>query len=284
MTPLRQRMLEDLRIKGRAENTQRSYIEKISHFAKHFGKSPEHLGPEEIRTYQVYLIEYKGDSKSQLRQFVAAARFLYGQVLKREWAIDSLPYPKKPQKLPIVLSEQEVKQLLDAVVNVKHRAIMMTLYAAGLRVSEACELRVSDIDSQRMVIRVEQGKGAKDRYVELADTLLHQLREYWKKYHPQGWLFPGRRGPITTRHVYRVCVDAGEAAGIRKITHPHCLRHSIATHKLERGDNILEIQAFLGHSSLHTTATYLHLLGGRRRTSVNPLDAIMAEGREEKDT
>ena len=281
MTPLRQRMLEDLRIRGRAENTQRSYTEKIKHFAVHFGKSPEQLGPKEIRAYQVYLIEYKRNSKSQLAQFVAAARFLYREVLKKEWAIASLPYPKKPQKLPIVLSEQEVKQLLDSVVNVKHRAITMTLYAAGLRVSEACELRVSDIDSQRMVIRVDQGKGAKDRYVELANTLLHQLREYWQMFHPQDWLFPGRRGPITTRHVYRVCVVAGEAAGIRKNTHPPCLRHSIATHKLERGDNILEIQAFLGHSSLSTTAKYLHLLGGRNRKTVNPLDAIMGKERED---
>jgi len=277
-------MLEDLRIKGRAEDTQRSYIEKIKHFAQHFGKSPEHLGPEEIRSYQVYLIEYKRDSRSQLKQFVAAARFLYRVTLQREWAVDSLPYPKQAQKLPTVLSEQEVKQLLDSVINIKHRAIMMTLYSAGLRVSEACELRVSDIDSGRMVIRVDQGKGAKDRYVELSNTLLHQLREYWKKFRPQECLFPGRRGrPITTRHVYRVCVDAGVAAGIRKTTNPHCLRHSIATHKLERGDNILEIQAFLGHSSLTTTAKYLHLLGGRNRKSINPLDAIMGRGPEEKD-
>ena len=245
MTPLRQRMLEDLQIKGLAENTQRNYIEKVKHFAKHFGKSPEHLGPKEIHAYQVYLIEYKRDSKSQLAQFAATARFLYRNTLKKEWAITSLPYPKKPKRLPIVLSEQEVKQLLDSVINLKHRAIMMTLYSTGLRVSEACELRVSDIDSQRMVIRVNQGKGAKDRYVELSSTLLHQLREYWKKFHPQDCLFPGRRGrPITTRHVYRVCVDAGMSAGIRKSTHPHCLRHSIATHKLERGDNILEIQPF----------------------------------------
>ena len=221
MTPLRQRMLEDLRIKGRSENTQRSYIEKIKHFAEHFGKSPEHLGPEEIRAYQVYLIEYKRDSRSQLKQFVAAARFLYRKTLPREWAIDSLPYPKQAQRLPTVLSEQEVKQLLDSVINIKHQAIMMTLYSAGLRVAEACELRVADIDSGRMVIRVDQGKGAKDRYVELSNTLLYQLREYWKKFRPQDYLFPGRRGrPITTRHVYRVCVDAGLAAGIRKTTNP----------------------------------------------------------------
>jgi site-specific recombinase XerD len=278
-------MLEDLRIRDLAENTQRSYIEKIKHFAEHFGKSPEYLGPEDIRAYQLYLIDYKGDSNSQLKQFVAAARFLYREVLKKEWAISSLRYPKRPRKLPVVLSEEEVKQLLDSIINLKHRAIMMALYSAGLRVSEACELRVSDIDSQRMVIRVNQGKGAKDRYVELSNTLLHQLREYWKKFHPQDCLFPGRRGrPITTRHVYRVCVDAGMAAGIRKSTHPHCLRHSIATHKLERGDNILEIQAFLGHSSLSTTAKYLHLLGGKTRTSINPLDAIMGMGREEKNT
>jgi integrase/recombinase XerD len=284
MTPLRQRMLEDLQIRGRAVNTQRSYIEKIKHFAEHFGESPERLGPEEIRAYQVYLVNFKRDSRSQLAQFVAAARFLYGVTLQRKWAIASLPYPKSPRRLPIVLSEQEVKQLLEAVINIKHRAIVMTLYSAGLRVAEACGLRVTDIDSGRMVIRVDQGKGAKDRYVQLSETLLHQLREYWKKFRPQHCLFLGRRGrPITTRHVYRVCVDAGLTAGIRKTTNPHCLRHSIATHMLERGTSILEIQAFLGHSSLSSTARYLHLMGGKGRTSINPLDAIMGEGREEQD-
>ena len=202
MTPLRQRMLEDLQIRGRAVNTQRSYIEKIKHFAEHFGESPERLGPEEIREYQVYLVNFKRDSRSQLAQFVAAARFLYGVTLQRKWAIASLPYPKSPRKLPTVLSEQEVKQLLESVINIKHRAILMTLYSAGLRVAEACELRVTDIDSGRMVIRVDQGKGAKDRYVQLSETLLHQLREYWKKFRPQHCLFLGRRGrPITTRHV-----------------------------------------------------------------------------------
>lgn len=282
MTPLRQRMIEDLQIKGRSENTQRSYMEKIKHFAEHFGKSPERLGPEEIRAYQVYLINFKRNSKSQLTQFVCAARFLYGVTLKRSWTISALPYPKKSHKLPTVLSEQEVKQVLESVINLKHRTIMMALYGAGLRVSEACQLRVSDIDSQRMVIRVDQGKGAKDRYVELAETLLHQLREYWRKFEPQDCLFPGRRGrPITTRHVYRVCVDAGLAAGIRKTTNPHCFRHSIATHKLERGENILEIQAFLGHSSLSTTAKYLHLLGGANRKTVNPLDDLMGKRRKD---
>jgi site-specific recombinase XerD len=230
------------------------------------------------------LVNFKRDSRSQLAQFVAAARFLYGVTLQRKWAIASLPYPKSPRRLPIVLSEQEVKQLLEAVINIKHRAIVMTLYSAGLRVAEACGLRVTDIDSGRMVIRVDQGKGAKDRYVQLSETLLHQLREYWKKFRPQHCLFLGRRGrPITTRHVYRVCVDAGLTAGIRKTTNPHCLRHSIATHMLERGTNILEIQAFLGHSSLSSTAKYLHLMGGKSRTSINPLDAIMGEGREEQD-
>ena len=282
MTPLRQRMIEDLQIKGRAENTQRSYIEKSKHFAEHFGKSPEHLGPDEIRAYQVYLINYKRDSKSQLKQFVAAARFLYGVTLQKEWMIDKLPYPKQSKKLPTVLSEQEVKKVLDSVINVKHRAILMTLYSGGLRVAEACDLRVTDIDSQRMVIRVDQGKGAKDRYVPLADVLLQQLREYWKKFRPQTCLFPGRRGrPITTRHVYRVCVDAGKAAGIRKTTNPHCFRHSLATHMLERGANILEIQAILGHTNLSTTAKYLHVIRRSSRASINPLDDIMGMGSEE---
>ena len=160
MTPLRERMLQDLKIRGRSENTQRSYVERIVQLSQHFGQSPEQLGPEEIRAYQVYLLEYRRVSISHLSPFVAAARFLYGVTLEREWAVKKIPHPKRPKKLPEVISEEEVKQLLNSIVNLKHRAIMTTLYGAGLRVSEGCQLAIGDIDSKRMVIRVRQAKGA----------------------------------------------------------------------------------------------------------------------------
>jgi len=194
MTPLRQRMLEDLQLLGRAENTQKAYVQQIKKFAEHFGCSPEHLGLEEIRAYQVYLLQHKQASKNQISQFAAAARFLYHKTLGREWEIDRIPYPKKSKSLPDVLSEQQVKKLLEVFHNRKHRALLTAIYAAGLRVSEACGLRVADIQSDRMLIRVNQGKGAKDRYVPMAVTLLDRLREYWQQYQPTHYLFPGRRG------------------------------------------------------------------------------------------
>ena len=279
MTALRQRMLEDLRIRGRAENTQKSYLERITQFAQHFGKSPDQLGPEEIRAYQIYLLEYKGVSVSQLTQFVAAARFLYGITLERDWAIKKIPHPKRPKKLPEVLSEEEVKQLLGSIVNLKHRAIMTTLYGTGLRVSEACRLAIRDIDSKRMTIRVREAKGAKDRYVPLPSFLLQTLRAYWRKFHPGPILFSGRRPdrPISTRHVYRACVDAARAAGIIKHTTPHSLRHSFATHMLEHGGNILDVQAILGHASLKSTSRYLHVSSKSLRAAPSPLDAMMKQ-------
>ena len=277
MKPLRKRMLEDLRIRGRAENTQKSYLERIAQLAKHFGKSPDELGPEEIRAYQVYLLEYKRVSLSHLTQFVAAARFLYGITLERDWAVKKIPHPKRPKKLPEVLSDEEVKQLLDFIVNLKHRAIITTLYGAGLRVSEGCQLATRDVDSQRMTIHVRHAKGAKDRYVPLPAFLLQTLRAYWKQYRPDTILFPGRRSdrPISTRHVYRVCVDAARVAGITKHTTPHSLRHSFATHMLEHGANILDLQAILGHASLKSTAHYLHVSSKSLRAAPSPLDAIM---------
>lgn len=277
MKPLRKRMLEDLRIRGRAKNTQKIYLARIAQLAKHFGKSPDELGPEEIRAYQVYLLEYKRVSLSHLTQFVAAARFLYGITLERDWAVKKIPHPKRPKKLPEVLSDEEVKQLLDFIVNLKHRAIITTLYGVGLRVSEVCQLATRDVDSKRMTIRVRQAKGAKDRYVPLPAFLLKTLRAYWKQYRPDTILFPGRRSdrPISTRHVYRVCVDVARVAGITKHTTPHSLRHSFATHMLEHGANILDLQAILGHASLKSTAHYLHVSSKSLRAAPSPLDAIM---------
>ncbi len=282
MTSLRQRMLHDLRIRGRSENTQKAYILQIKKFAEHFKQSPEKLGLDEIRAYQIYLIEQRRASRSQLVQFVAAARFLYTVTLNLDWKLTRIPYPKKAKRLPDVLSEEEVKRLIDVVGNPKHRAILTTLYAVGLRVSEACQLRVCDVSSSRMLMRVEQGKGAKDRYVPICQSLLHELRAYWKKCRPAHYMFPGRGGrAISSRHIYRVCRDAGEAAGIRQRVHPHLLRHSFATHLLDRGANILQIQAILGHTSLKTTATYIHLSQKCLQSTCNPLDLLIGPTKEE---
>ncbi len=191
MTSLRRRMLEDMAIRNLADNTQAAYIQQVVAYAKHFDRPPEELGPEEIRAYQVYLTQTRMLSPSSVSVATGALRFLYKVTLKRPWAIEEIPMPKRPFKLPVILSREEVLHFLDSIRSVKHRAILMTAYAAGLRVSEATHLKVTDIDSQRMTLRVDQGKGQKDRYVMLSPRLLDELRMYWKTTHPPLWLFPG---------------------------------------------------------------------------------------------
>src|SRR2546427_5268454 len=194
MTPLRQRMLEDMQVRNLSVHTQRSYIEQVSRFARHFGQSPAGLGPEEIRTYQVYLTNEKTLAPGSIVIAVSALRFLYKVTLKKEWPVDDvIPAPKKPQTLPVVLSPEEVVQFLDCVKQPKHRTILTTCYGAGLRISEAVRLTIPAIDSQRMVLRVAQGKGQKDRYVMLSPKLLEILRDWWKMSRPTPWLFPGDR-------------------------------------------------------------------------------------------
>src|SRR5712692_3667979 len=208
MTPLRQRMLEDMQVRNLSVHTQRSYMEQVSRFARHFGQSPAVLGPEEIRTYQVYLTNEKQLAPASITIAVSALRFLYKVTLKKEWPVDDMiPAPKKPQTLPVVLSPEEVVQFLECVKQPKHRTILTTCYAAGLRISEAVRLTISAIDSQRMVLRVAQGKGQKDRYVMLSPKLLEILRDWWKISRPKHWLFPGDRPghPITRHAVERVC-------------------------------------------------------------------------------
>ena len=218
MTPLRQRMTEDMQVRNLALNTQTSYVQQVSLFARHFNKSPEQLGPEDIRAYQVYLTNEKKLAPGSVLIAVAALRFLYKVSLKKDWSFeDVIPAPKKPQKLPVVLSPEEVLQFLGCVGSTKHRAILTTCYAAGLRISEAIHLKPTDIDSQRMVIRVEQGKGQKDRYVMLSPKLLETLRSYWRAVRPKGWLFegdvPGQ--PITRSAVELACQKAR-----RHLRHP----------------------------------------------------------------
>jgi len=276
MTPLRQRMIEDMRVRNLSPNTQRLYIDRVAKFARYFHQSPERLGPEDVRTYQVYLIHQMQASSSALQQTVAALRFLYRNTLGKEWALPHIPAPKREKKLPVVLSQEEVSRFFEHLPNLKHRALIMTAYATGMRVSEVVSLRVADIDSGRMMIRIEQGKGRKDRYVMLSPNLLELLRAYWKMARPADWLFPGRRAGthLSTKRVHQVCVRASAAAGLSKRATVRALRHSFATHLLEAGANIRVIQILLGHRSLRTTARYTHVSRETICSTCSPLDLM----------
>ena len=276
MTPLRQRMLEDMSIRNFAENTQLSYVQQISAFARFFDRSPEELGPEQVRVYQSHLVIDRHLAASSVGTATAALRFLYRVTLKRDWTCDDIPMPKKPFKLPVVLSPEEVTLFLASVVNLKHRTILTTIYAAGLRVSEATHLKVTDVDSQRMVIRVDQGKGNKDRYVMLSPRLLEALRSYWATVRSRPWLFPGDipGRPITRDAVGQACQKAHRACGITKPITPHSLRHAFATHLLESGTDVRRIQLLLGHRSLATTSRYLKIATSTVCATTSPLDLL----------
>jgi len=277
ITPLRQRMAEDMQVRNLALNTQTSYVQQVSLFARHFNKSPELLGPEDIRTYQVYLTNERKLAPSSVLIAVSALRFLYKVSLHKEWSFeDIIPAPKKPQKLPVILSPEEVLQFLGCVRSTKQRAILTVCYAAGLRISEAVHLKPVDIDSQRMVIRVEQGKGQKDRYVMLSPRLLETLRDYWRATRPKGWLFPGDvlGQPITADAVEGACAKARRRSKIRKPITPHSLRHAFAVHLLESGTDVRTIQLLLGHRSLATTARYLRIATSKVCSTSSPLDLL----------
>jgi site-specific recombinase XerD len=224
----------------------------------------------------VFLVQQKKVSWPVFDQTVCALRFFYHNTLRRDWMIEHIPYPRHEQKLPIVLSPSEVAALFQVVQNLKHRAILMTIYAAGLRVSEVAQLRVTDIDSQRQLICIRQGKGNKDRQVMLSPRLLDLLRTYWRRYRPTAWLFPGERPekPISRESVWRICKQAGEAAHLSKRVSPHTLRHCFATHLLEDATDLRRIQILMGHRSLKTTAKYLHVSNLAVRSTVSPLDRL----------
>jgi integrase/recombinase XerD len=277
MTPLRQRMTEDMQVRNLSPHTQTSYVQQVSLFARHFNKSPEKLGPEEIRTYQVYLTNEKKLAAGSVLIAVAALRFLYKVSLKRQWPFDEvIPAPKKPQKLPVVLSPSEVVHFLECVGSTKHRAILTTCYAAGLRISETVRLKFTDIDGQRMVIRVDQGKGQKDRYVMLSPKLLETLRNYWRAVRPKNWLFEGDTAdqPITRSAVEVACQEARRRSGIGKPITPHSMRHAFAVHLLESGTDVRTIQLLLGHRSLATTARYLRIATTKVCSTSSPLDLL----------
>jgi site-specific recombinase XerD len=276
MTPLRQRMLQDMGIRNLATNTELAYVQQISAFAKHFDCSPEALGPEQVRAYQVHLIEERKLAAGSLSVVAAALRFLYKITLRQPWNDDDIPMPKRPLRLPIVLSPEEVVRFLACVVSTKHRAILTTIYASGLRVSEAVALRPADIDSSRMVLRVDQGKGRKDRYVMLSPRLLEVLRDYWRIERPKPWLFPGDGvgHHISKNAVEQACQKAQRAVGVDKPVTPHSLRHAFATHLLEAGTDVRRIQLLLGHRSLATTSRYLKIATSSLCATVSPFDQL----------
>jgi integrase/recombinase XerD len=279
MTPLRRRMAEDMQVRNLAPQTQRAYLIQVSLFARHFGKSPELLGPAEIQAWRLHLVQDKQLAASSILVAVAALRFLYKITLRRDWDLGlEVPAPRKPKKLPVVLSRDEVARFLSAVDNLKHRVILTVCYASGLRISEAVRLKSTSIDSQRMVIRVEQGKGRKDRYVMLSPKLLDMLRDYWKRTHPGEWLFPGDppSRPISPMTMQQICRQVREKRGIDKPVTPHSLRHAFAVHLLESGTDLRTIQLLLGHRGLGTTAQYLRIATSSVCATASPLDTLHA--------
>jgi integrase/recombinase XerD len=280
VTRLRTMMLEELQRRNYAQNTVRTYIKIVERFAAHFGRSPERLGPNEIRSYQVHLFRGCHLSPSTVEQHVAALRFLYVKTLKRRYLHEHLPMPKRQPRLPDVLSTDEVKRLLEAASNLYHRAMLMTLYSTGMRRAEMCHLKVADIDSQRMVIHIRNGKGGRNRDVPLSQNLLDTLREYWRWMKPKTWLFPGtvnhRRAdvPVTEKISWEACQQAAQRAGISKRVSPHILRHSYATHMLEAGADLRTIQVLLGHAKLEHSIVYLHLSQRHLKAVTNPLDTF----------
>jgi len=277
-------MLDELQRRNYSPNTVHSYIHAIEDFAKFFGRSPYRLGPEHIRQYQVHLFGERKLSAGTVEGRTAALRFLYVKTLKRPYVHDQIPFPKRQRPLPTVLSQDEVGRLIDAAQNLMHRAMLMTLYGTGVRRAELCQLKVADVDSKRMVIRVRRGKGGRDRDVLLSDKLLETLREYWRWMKPKTYLFPGTVNnwradvPITTKVVWTAVNEARKRAGIEKRISPHTLRHSFATHMLEAGADLRTIQVLLGHAELADTAIYLHLSRRHLQAVASPIESITVSG------
>lgn len=279
MKPLRQRMIEDLQLRNRSPRTIETYISHVARFAKFHGRSPDLLGPEEVRAYQMHL-RTSGASWSLFNQAVCALKFLYAVTLRVVWPVAHIPYGRKPRKLRVVLSQDEVVRLLSAVDNAVYRMALMTAYAAGLRITELVTLKAEHLDSARMLLHVELGKGQKSRLVPLSEVLLEQLRDYWRTDRPKGkgspWLFPGEdpARPLHVTTIQNACKRARAAAGLTKHVTPHTLRHCYATHLLEAGVDLRTVQALLGHATLSTTAIYTHVQRKLVTATKSPLDAI----------
>ena len=290
MTHLRKMMLEELQRRNYAETTIQAYIRAVEDFSRYFHCSPDRLGPRHIREYQAALFHTRKFAPSTVTQHLAALRFFYVKTLKKAWSITETPYPKKALRLPTILSQEEVARLIDAAHPPLHRTLLMALYATGLRRAELAQLKVRDVDSQRMVIHVQGGKGRKDRDVLLSAKLLDELKRHWRRLQrkPSQWLFPGNRDhtsdkPITTKVIWDACRNATKRAGITKHVHPHTLRHCFATHLLEAGADLRIIQTLLGHSDLEETTIYLHLSQRRLNATASPLDSLKLKDESPQD-
>jgi integrase/recombinase XerD len=281
VSPLRRRMIEDMTIRKFAPKTQHDYVQRVKNFAAFLGRSPDMASFEDVRRYQLHLAA-SGVGVPTINQTVSTLRFFFRVTLKRYEIVEHTHVIHEPRKLPVVLSVEEVARLLDAAPGLKYKAALSVAYGAGLRAAEVVSLKVCDIDSKRMIIRVEQGKGGKDRYVMLSPHLLDLLRTWWKAARPRGWLFPGRAPaqPMTTRQLNRACHAAAEMAEINKRVSPHTLRHSFATHLLEQKVDVRIVQVLLGHAKLETTALYTHVATKTLSEVMSPLEHIALKLKE----
>jgi integrase/recombinase XerD len=279
VTHLRKLLLEELQRRNYSHETIRSYVHAVEDFARRFNCPPDRLGPQHIRQYQAELFQKRKLSSGTVGIRLAALRFFYTKTLRRNWSIADTPYPKRTHRLPTILSQEEVAQLIDAGRTPCERILLMTLYATGVRRSELTHLKISDIDSQRMVVHIRDGKGCKDRDVMLSPKLLTALRTDWRFYHRQSstWLFPSnyrKDRPIDTKTVWHACQKAAQRAGLQKRVHPHTLRHCFATHLYEAGTDLRAIQVLLGHEDLKDTLIYVHLAIQRLNATASPLDSL----------
>ncbi len=280
MTQLRRKMLEELQRRNFSKDTIRYYISVVADFARYFGKSPDRLGPDHLRSYQAHLLTDRKLSPATVVCYVAALRFFFVRTLKRQGFREDLPYPKRRRRKPIILSQEEVTKLINAAGNLMQRALLMVLYGTGMRRTEVSMLKVSNIDSSRMMIHVEFAKGGNTREIPLSPALLDTLRAYWRWRKPRTYLFPSSVGhhgadhPISDKTVWYACSEAARRAAIEKRVTPHLIRHSFATHLLESGTDLRTIQMWLGHGDLETTARYLHLSQRHLQGVVNPLDTL----------
>lgn len=277
MTPLRQRFIEDMLLRGLAPTTQRSYIHYVADFAKYYNLSPDKLDLEAVRQYQLYLLNEKRMSPQSVNAFVAAVQFFYQVTVEMPWGKESFSRVRVGNSLPVVLSPEEVAQFFEHVPSVKYRAVLMLCYGAGLRIGEAIAVKVSDIDSKRMVIRIAEGKGRKDRYVMLSPRLREVLRSYYRAARPEDWLFPSWRPDrhLSASSISQACRDASKQCGLTKRITAHTLRHSFATHLLESGTDTRVIQVLLGHTRIDTTARYTMVSTHVIAATPSPLDRLV---------